>query len=475
MNTEKKLSITLIVAARKDDPVTGNSPFMPLSLPVLASLAPEHSYTFVDMLRESSSINFDTSDDIIGISYRGSSEQTAFFLGDEFLKRGKTVIFGGPQASVTPHSAKKHCTSVVVGEAEELWSLLLSDYSKKSLKDFYVCSLQDFDSKGYSCYQTKKLPDLKNLPLPNRSLFKKKYHFDMTFASRGCPINCDFCLVSEIFGKKMRFKPVEDVIEDIKQFKSFYYLLDETVFGRANTYDYYIELYEKIAALPNKKYWTGQANLDAAGNEKGREVIKKAAKAGLVYAAIGIESVNKETLKSSGAYSKSGIRNYSDYLKKMKEHISFIQSQGIIISGWFTIGYKYDTPQTYYDTLEFCRETNIFPVFTPVMALAGSKLYKKIEAEGRLTDKEKHLSNIKHPVYGDLEFGEALYNTAKEGYMFSENINRLKFYYKIFRKSEKNLNDAAYKTIFAYITQKKMKKLILKETEFLLNRIGKNF
>lgn len=466
-----KLDITLIVAAPENDPLVGNMPFMPLSLPILAAAAPEHKYTFIDMLSEKREINFDISSPVIGISYRQAAEKTAFALGDKFLKLGKTVVFGGAQPSVSPYNAKEHCTSVVIGEAEELWSILLDDYLKNSLKEYYVCAEKDFDSKGKSSFVVNKFPDLQNLPLPDRSIFKKKYTFDMTFASRGCPINCDFCIVSDVFGKRMRFKPVEDVVKDIKQFKNFYYILDETVFGRPNCYDYYIELYDKIAELPKKKYWTGQANIDAASNEKGRTVIQKAAKAGLVYAAVGLESINKETLKLSGAFSKMGIKNENDYISKMKENIAFIQEQGILVSGWFAIGYENDTVQTYYDTLEFCKETNILPVFTPVMALSGSRLWERIEKEGRLQERESHISNIKHPVMSDTQIAKALYDTSIKGYNTHENIRRLKYYFKLFRKSEKNFNDALYKTIFAYITQNKMQKLVLKETKFLLNRI----
>ncbi len=281
-------------------------------------------------------------------------------------------------------------------------------------------------------------------------------------------------MVSDLFGKILRFKPADDVIADIKQFKNFYYILDETVFGRSNSYDYYIDLYEKIAKLPKKRYWMGQANIDAVSNSKGREVIRKAAEAGLIYAAVGLESINKKTLVSSGAYNKMGINKQDEYLSKMKENIAFIQEQGIIVSGWFAIGYETDTIQTYYDTLKFCEETNIFPIFTPVRALSGSRLWKKIENEGRLQDIEKHISNIKHPIFGDKEIGEALRETGLLGFKRSENLKRLKFYYKTFRKSEKNLNDAVYKTIFTYITQRRLKEIVIKETKHLLKRIGKN-
>lgn len=468
------MNITLILAADKNDPLIKKDPFMPLSLPILASVAPEHNYTLIDMLWEFDKVDFETKDEIIGISLRQSAEKAAYEMADEFLKRGKTVILGGAQATVVPYVAKEHATAVVVGEGEKLWPILLDDYQKNKLKDFYVCSPEKFEEKAFNVYQLDRLPDLDDLPIPKRSLLKRKYTFDITFASRGCPINCDFCLVSDIFGKKLRFKPVDDVVNDIKQFKGFYYLLDDTVFGRANCYDYYSELYTKIANLPKKNYWTGQANLDAATHDKGQEVIKKAARSGLVYAAVGLESINRQTLEDSGAYAKMGITNKDEYIQKMKESIAFIQAQGISVSGWFAIGYKSDSLQTYYDTLKFCLETNIMPVFTPVRALKGSRLHKKVEADGNLQDLYKHVTNIKHPTLSDEDVLKALMDTAKLGYSWKENWRRTAFHFKLFRKSEKNINDAIYRTIFAMVTQKRMRKIIFGEIKRLEERFGKN-
>ncbi|MBK8807640.1 MAG: radical SAM protein [Bacteroidales bacterium] len=469
------MKITLILAAHRQDPLLKRDPFMPLSLPILASVAPEHDYTLIDMLWEPEKVNYDTDSEIIGISMRQSAEATAFELADEFTKRGKTVILGGAQASAMPLRAKEHARTVVVGEAEELWPILLKDYENKELKDFYVCSPVPFTAENHTIYQQKEMPNLSNLPTPHRHLFKRKYTFDLTFASRGCPIACDFCMVSDIFGTKLRFKPIDDVVNDIKNFKNFYYILDDTVFGRANCYDYYIELYSKIAEIPNKKYWHGQANLDAASTEKGREVIKMAAKSGLIYAAVGLESVNTTTLKSSGAYNKMGINSKSDPLKQMKDNIAFIQSQGIIISGWFAIGYETDSLQTYYDTLAFCKETNIIPVFTPIRALPGSRLWNKMVAEGLVNSDPSALSNIEHPQLSPDMVLKGMNETAKKGFSASAHWERLKFYYKTFKKSEKNLNDVIYKLIFAQITQRKMGKIVKEENNHIAKEIGTNF
>lgn len=462
----RKLNIKLILSADENDPLRKKDPFMPLSLAILASVAPGHNYQLVDLLWKD--LTYDEPADIVGISIRMSAEKEAFRIADRFREKGILVVLGGPQASANPFESKKHADSVVIGEGEKLWPLLLNDYENGCLKDFYVCSPELFDSKGHSVFQLEHLPELSELPKPFRNLFKRKYTFDMVFASRGCPINCDFCSVSNLFGKKYRFKPVEDVVNEINSFRNYYYLIDDTVFGRPSTYSYYLSLYEKIAQLPKKRYWTGQANLDAASNETGREVIRKAVNSGLVYVAVGMESINEKVLKQSGSYSKMGFRNGEDVIAKMKQNIRFIQEQGIMISGWFALGYEDDDLDTWYRTFDFCMEMSLMPVFTPVNALKGTSLYTRLHDENKLQDNAGNLTNIPHHSMTNHQVMEALDFVAKKGYSLSVIIRRTWFYTRMISRSKGNsINDIIHKTIFNFITQIRVGKIVRSENERL--------
>ena len=124
-------------------------------------------------------------------------------------------------------------------------------------------------------------------------------------------------------------------------------------------------MYDAIASLKKKRFWTGQANLDAASTPEGREVIRRATASGLLYAAIGMESINPATLASSGALRKTGAKGGEDVVGRMKEAVRFIQDQGSFISGWFVVGYEDDTVETYYRTWDFCREMNVLPAIFP--------------------------------------------------------------------------------------------------------------
>jgi len=453
------MKIKLILAASEFDPLKKNEPFMPLSLPLIAATVPDHDYTLINMLANDK-INFDEPVDLVGISSRITAEKKAYQIADEFRKRKVKVVLGGPQMSAMPFRAKEHADSVVVGEGEELWPVLLKDLKNNKLKDFYVSSPNKFDAKYHSVFQIYNYANLKNIPIASRSLFKKKYMFDTVFAVRGCSIDCDFCSVSSFFGKKARFRPIDEVVKEISGFKSFfYYLLDDNVFGRPAFYDYYIELYEKLAKLKKIRYWTGQATLEAASTQKGREVIKKAAKAGLIYAAIGMESINPIVQKKSGIINKMGVHKSKDLVTSMKENIKFIQSLGIIVTGWFTIGYEEDEIDTFYKTLEFCRENNVIPIISALEALNGTRLYDRLLKEGKIDDNKK--INIIHPNMTDDKIIKALKDITKKAFSLKSIIRNTFFYSRKFKKNHrstgKNIQEKIFKTIFTFILQKKLK------------------
>jgi len=442
------MKITLILAASKTDPLRKNDPFMPLALPLLAACAPDHEYTLVDLLYDKD-VPYDAPVDLVGISARYTAEMEAYRIADRFREKKIPVILGGPQISVVPMRAIRHADAVVIGEAESLWPRIIEDVANAQLRQFYLASPIPFRAPGYTVYQQPDYPSLDTIPAAHRHLLKKKYVFDTVFATRGCHVDCDFCCVSTLFGKRYRMRPVDAVVDEIKTFKRYYYLLDDTVFGRPATYDYYLTLYNKIKSLKKIPYWTGQANLDALDHKKGRAVIRSAVDAGFLYAAIGLESINPATIKSSGVMSKLGVRDSNDAVTKMKESIAWLQDLGVLISGWFVLGYETDTRDTFFRTLEFCKETNIIPAIFYVKAMPGTRLYDRLRREGKLD--ERRQVNYLHPSLSEQDVSHTVEVLVKKGFSLPQIISRTAFYASKFKK------DRIHKTIFSLMTQLKLR------------------
>jgi radical SAM superfamily enzyme YgiQ (UPF0313 family) len=441
------MKIRLILTASRTDPLRRSDPFMPLSLPILAATAPGHAYEFIDMLWEDE-VDVDRPVDLVGMSVRLTAEKRAYELADAFRKRGVPVVMGGPQVSAVPHRARRHADAVAVGEGEPLWPVIVEDARRGKLRPFYVCSPEPFDGRGAEVFQVGSYPDLAGVPHPVTGPYRKSYTFSTTFAVRGCPVNCDFCSVTRLFGPRFRTRPVRDVVDEIRAFPGYYYLLDDSVFGKAETWDYYLDLYGEIARLERKKFWTGQANLDAASDPKGRRVIEAAVRAGLLYAAVGIESIDPETLRRSGAMAKTGVRGGEDALARIRENIRFIQDLGVIVSGWFVMGYEGDTIDTWKRTLDFCREMHILPAIFPVKALPGTRLHERLKREGRLDD--GRLINVVNPAMRDEDVWRTMAEVRREGFSIAENLRRARFYAPRFR------SDRIHKTIFLMVLQSKI-------------------
>jgi len=98
-----------------------------LTLSLIAALTPpEHEIQIVEEAF-GEKVNFDDDYDVIGISIMTQTCIRGYQIANEFKKRGKIVVFGGIHATSRPEEAIKFGNSVVIGEAEGLWDIVLDD------------------------------------------------------------------------------------------------------------------------------------------------------------------------------------------------------------------------------------------------------------------------------------------------------------------------------------------------------------
>src|SRR5512140_3137522 len=72
--------------------------------------------------------------DLVGITTMTTTASRAYEISGAFRARGIPVVLGGMHASALPEEALQHCSSVGVGEAENLWPELLQDFQERQLK-----------------------------------------------------------------------------------------------------------------------------------------------------------------------------------------------------------------------------------------------------------------------------------------------------------------------------------------------------
>ena len=331
-----------------------------LGIITLAALTPKHhEVSIVDENVEE--LNFDEEVDLIGITVMAPTASRSYEIADTFREKGIPIVLGGFHPSALPKEAIQHADSVVIGEAEEIWPRLLNDFESGKPKKFY---------------RRRELPNLENLPIPRRDLLKRRSYtlFNTVETTRGCPYSCSFCSVSSHFGNTYRFRPVEDIIKEIKSLKGKYlFFVDDNVVGDLSRTR---KLFKEL--IPCKKKWIGQGSLTFAYNE---ELIMLAAKSGCIGMFIGFESISQASLKEMGK-SFNVVARYKESIKRMHAH-------GISVHGAFIFGFDNDDKDVFERTVEFVNESKLDSVsFSALVPFPGTPLYQKLSEENRIETKD---------------------------------------------------------------------------------------
>ena len=155
-----------------------------LSLLTVAALMPKSfDITLID--ESFDKIDFNEDYDLVGITAFTQQANRAYRIARKFKNRGVKVIIGGIHATVLPGEAKQYSDSVIVGEAEPVFSGLIKDFLRNELKPFY---------------KSNKQFDLTKSPLPRYDLLKPdRYKVMWVQTTRGCPFDCEFCAASKVW------------------------------------------------------------------------------------------------------------------------------------------------------------------------------------------------------------------------------------------------------------------------------------
>src|SRR4030042_6954060 len=245
-----------------------------LGLHILASLTP-NDIDITVMDEEIREIDFSLDFDLVGISCMTATANRSYQLADRYRQKGSKVVLGGIHPTILPQEAIQHADAVVIGEAEGCWSGVIDDFKKGRLQKFYHVPK----------------PDLSKFPFPRRDFHIDKALFNCVglVTTRGCPYACEFCSVTDFYGRKIRHRPVSMVIEDIKQTGSKAFLiLDDNDAGHP---EYSKELFE--ALIPLGIRWVGQSSISLA---KDKEMLKLCRLSGCAALFFGLESVSPSSL-----------------------------------------------------------------------------------------------------------------------------------------------------------------------------------
>lgn len=336
-----------------------------LATPTVAALAPaDWKVTICDEYVEE--VDLDHAADYVGITGKITQGSRMIALADEYRRRGRTVIIGGPYASLSPEALREHCDVLVVGEIEAIHGELFAD----------------LDAGRFAAEYTGERPDLELSPLPRWDLYPHGRALEgCVQTSRGCPFECEFCDVIQYLGRHQRHKPVARILAELD---ALYGLGYRAAFLADDNFTAYRKrAKEVLAALvawnrdrpDGPMALTTQLSIDAARDD---ELLELLAEAGMVSVFIGIETPNVESLRETHKRQNVGV----DLLGQVQRFLD----HGIAVTAGMIVGFDHDGLDIFERQYEFAMASAI-PIFSlgALVAPAATPLHERMARAGRLT------------------------------------------------------------------------------------------
>lgn len=346
-----------------------------LGLIILGTMLAKVGHKVKVSIETISKVNWDevSGADLVLISTITSTAPRAYYYAKCVSKKGIPVVLGGPHPTALPEEALRYADFVVRKEGEEvILPLVEAIETGKGFENIKGLSYKSF-GRIFHNPMPESWCDINQYPIPDFSLVEgwKGDNIVPIQTSRGCPFNCKFCSVTKVFGRQLRHKTVERVIEEIKSQNSEYiFFVDDNFTADKKKAK---ELLRRIIDEGISIRWGTQVRVDAAKDE---ELVSLMKEAGCFMVYIGMESVNPESLKD--------VRK-KQTVDDIIESIRVFHRYGIRIHGMFVIGFDADDIKTIRQTVRFAKKEKVDSVQIMILTpLPGTETYDELKKEGRL-------------------------------------------------------------------------------------------
>jgi len=328
-------------------------------------------------------------------------------LSRYFRSQGKIICAGGPIANLTPEVLRPHCDVLFEGEGELTWPQFLKDYENGRHKD---------------SYRQAELIDLSDSPVPRVDLINvDDYAIGSVQTTRGCPFTCEFCDIIIMYGRKVRKKPIPQVLREIELWadagQQFIFFTDDNFTGNR---PYAKELLREIVKFNSvRKYpvnFLTEASIDMA---KDRELMELMREANFVSIFVGVESPRKDSLSET-------LKVQNVHTDDLVQAIQTIQSYGIFMSGGMIVGFDHDDKQIFDEHYDFLQRSGLLLAQVNVLhAIPKTPLYERLKASDRiLPHAQSPLTNIKPERMTLQELTDGYINLVRRAYDYDAFLER---------------------------------------------------
>jgi len=197
--------------------------------------------------------------------------------------------------------------------------------------------------------------------------------------SRGCPFNCEFCDIIEIYGRVPRTKSNAQMLAEFDAlyalgWRGTVFIVDDNFIGnKKNVRSLLPELADWQKRHDYPFTLLTEASVNLADDEPLLESMRQS---GFRRVFLGIETPAEESLKEAQKSQNRG--NLLDSVKR-------IQSYGMEVMAGFIVGFDNDPEDIFERQIKFIRESAIPLAMVGILsALPETQLWRRLEKEGRL-------------------------------------------------------------------------------------------
>lgn len=347
--------------------VSKKAAFPPLGLVTVAAMLPmQWDIRLVDMNIDKLSDREILWADFVMVSAMLIQQQSVHDLLARCDGLHKPVIAGGPLFNSLPGEYAGRVAHLVLNEAELTLPRFLEDLAAGTPRPIY-------QSDGFA--------DLAQTPVPRWDLIRvENYATLMIQASRGCPFDCEFCDITQLYGRIPRVKSADRLLAELEAihglgWRGNLFIVDDNFIG--NKPKIKQVLVRVIEWMRQRRYPFAlftEASINLADDD---ELIELMGEAGFDTVFIGLETPNEESLKEC---SKN-----QNCRRDLVASVQKLQRAGFHVLGGYIVGFDHDDENIFCRQIRFIQESGVVTAMVGLLnALPRTRLWKRLKREQRI-------------------------------------------------------------------------------------------
>jgi anaerobic magnesium-protoporphyrin IX monomethyl ester cyclase len=283
---------------------------------------------------------------LVGITCNSGNMDTVALMVKRLKNLGVPVVLGGSHPTVLPEQSLHYTSAdmVALGEGElTLVGVLKALSNNGSFAD--IPSLAWRNGADIVVNPKGSLIDhIDHLPIPDRSFIRRSDYFgEVMMTGRGCPFNCGYCASRNIWGKSVRLRSTESIIQELEILAAQSDTSAETLPGRwvvKIVDDTFTVNKKRTLALLDNIISSGLNRMEFTGGVRAdtldETLVKKMREANLRRVTLGVESGSPRILK---------MIHKGETNEDVKRALMLLREADIRSHAFFMIGFPEETSE----------------------------------------------------------------------------------------------------------------------------------